>query len=67
MAESPIFLKLCEIKVSLCSKKMTNPYDPLFRNTVLEKTALMLGKIFAGFHIPCFVVCFARFDVAKQL
>ena len=27
------FLKLCQIKVSLCSDKMTNPYDPLFRNT----------------------------------
>ena len=27
------FLKLCEIKVSFCSNKMTNPYDPLFRNT----------------------------------
>ena len=33
MTESPIFLKLCEIKVSLFSNKMTNPYDPLFRNT----------------------------------
>ena len=33
VTESPIFLKLCEIKVSLCSKKMTNPYGPLFRNT----------------------------------
>ena len=33
VTESPIFFKLCEIKVSLCSKKMTNPYDPLFRNT----------------------------------
>ena len=27
------FFKLCGIKVSLCSNKMTNPYDPLFRNT----------------------------------
>ena len=33
VTESPIFLKLCEIKVSLCSNKITNPYDPLFRNT----------------------------------
>ena len=33
MTESPNFFKLCEIKVSLCSNKMTNPYDPLFRNT----------------------------------
>ena len=33
LTESPIFLKLCEIKVSLCSNKMTNRYDPLFRNT----------------------------------
>ena len=24
--------KLCEIKVSLCSKKVTKAYDPLFRN-----------------------------------
>ena len=27
------FKNFCEIKVSLCSNKMTNPYDPLFRNT----------------------------------
>ena len=27
------FFKLCEIKVSLCSKKLTKTYDPLFRNT----------------------------------
>ena len=27
------FFKLCEIKVSLCSKKVTKAYDPLFRNT----------------------------------
>ena len=33
MTESPIFLKLCEIKFSLCSKEMTKAYDPLFRNT----------------------------------
>ena len=33
VTESPIFLKLCEIKVSVCSKKVTKAYDPLFRNT----------------------------------
>ena len=33
MTESLIFFKLCEIKVSLCSKKVTKAYDPLFRNT----------------------------------
>ena len=33
MTVSPNFLKLCEIKVSLCSKKVTKEYDPLFRNT----------------------------------
>ena len=33
MTESPIFFLLCEIKVSLCSKRLTKPYDPLFRNT----------------------------------
>ena len=33
VTESPIFFKLCEIKVSLCSKKVTEAYDPLFRNT----------------------------------
>ena len=27
------FFILCEIKVSLCSKKVTKAYDPLFRNT----------------------------------
>ena len=27
------FFKLCEIKVSLCSKKVTKAYAPLFRNT----------------------------------
>ena len=27
------FFKKCEIKVSLCSKKVTKAYDPLFRNT----------------------------------
>ena len=45
MTESPIFLKLCEIKVSLCSKKMTKPYDPLFRNT-RENSDNKRGKIF---------------------
>ena len=34
---------------------------------ILEKTALVLGKIFAAFHIPCFVPCFTRYDVAKRL
>ena len=33
VTESPIFFKLCEIKVSLCNKEMTKAYDPLFRNT----------------------------------
>ena len=33
MTESPIFFKLCEIKVSLCNKEMTKAYDPLFINT----------------------------------
>ena len=33
MTESPILFKLCEIKVSLCSKKVTKAYDSLFRNT----------------------------------
>ena len=33
MTESQILFKLCEIKVSLCSKKVTKAYDPLFRNT----------------------------------
>ena len=33
MTESPISFKLCEIKVSLCSKKVTKAYDPLFRDT----------------------------------
>ena len=33
MTKSPIFFKLCEIKVSLCSNKVTEAYDPLFRNT----------------------------------
>ena len=28
VTELPIFLKLCQTKVSLCSNKMTNPYDP---------------------------------------
>ena len=34
MTESPIFLKLCEFNVFLCSKRMTNPYGPLFTNTL---------------------------------
>ena len=50
MTESPIFLKLCEIKVSLCSNKMTNPYDPLFRNT--RENRVNIRKIFAAFHTP---------------
>ena len=33
VTESPIFFKLCEITVSLCSKIMTKAYDPLFTNT----------------------------------
>ena len=33
VTESPIIFKVCEIKVSPCSRKMTKPYDPLFRNT----------------------------------
>ena len=33
VTDSPIFLKLCEIEVSLYSNKITNPYDPLFRYT----------------------------------
>ena len=33
MTESLNFFKLCEIKVSLCSKKMTKLYDPLYRNS----------------------------------
>ena len=33
VTESPIFFKLCAIKVSLGSKKGTKAYDPLFRNT----------------------------------
>ena len=33
VTESPIFFKLCEIKVSLHNKEMTKAYDPLFRNT----------------------------------
>ena len=27
------FFNLCEIKVALCTKKMTKAYEPLFRNT----------------------------------
>ena len=65
MTESQIFLKLREIKVSLCSKKMTNPYDPLFKNT--RENRVNLGKIFAAFHILCFVLCFTRYDVAERL
>ena len=32
MTESPIIFKLCEIKVSLCTNKMTETYDSLFTN-----------------------------------
>ena len=45
MTESPISFKLREIKVSLCSNKVTKAYDPLFRNT-REKCDNTWGKIF---------------------
>ena len=34
---------------------------------ILEKTASVLGKIFAAFHIPCFMLSFTRYDVAERL
>ena len=34
---------------------------------ILEKTTLIFGKIFSAFHIPCFVPCFAKSDMAERL
>ena len=65
VTESPIFFKLCEIKVSLCNKEWQR--HTTHYSEILEKTALKFGKIFAAFHIPCFVPQFSRFDVAERL
>ena len=51
MIVSPIFFKLCEIKVSLCTKKMTKAYDPLFTNT-RENRDNTQGKIFEICNVP---------------
>ena len=51
VTESPNFFKLCEIKVSLCSKKMTKPYDLLFRNT-RENRDNTREKIFKIYNVP---------------
>ena len=50
MTESPIFLNLCEIKVSLCTKK-NDLCDPLFRNT-RENRDNTLEKIFEIDNVP---------------
>ena len=47
------FFKLCEIKVSLCTKKMTKAYDPLFTNT-RENRDNTQGKIFEIYNVPYF-------------
>ena len=54
MTESPIFFKLCEIKVALCTKKMTKAYDPLFRNT-RENRDNTREKIFEIYNVPYLV------------
>ena len=48
------FFKLCEIKVSLCSKKVTKAYYPLFRNT-LENCDNTWGKIFEIPYVMYFI------------
>ena len=55
VTESPIFLKLCEIKVSLCSNKMTNPYDQLFRNT--RENRVNTREDICSFSYPLFLCC----------
>ena len=66
MTESPTFLKLCEIKVSLCSKKMTKPYNSLFRNT-RENCDDMREKIFEIYNVPYLMMSKPSWCVAKQL
>ena len=44
VTESPIFFKLCEIKVALCTKKITKAYDPLFRNR--DNTCEKISEIY---------------------
>ena len=63
MTESPIFLKLCEINVSLCSKKITKPYDPLFRNTREKRVNIREDICSFSYFLFCFVfykVCCGR-------
>ena len=51
VTKSPIFFKLCEIRVALCTKKMTKAYDPLFRNT-RENRDNTREKIFETYNVP---------------
>ena len=51
VTESPNIFKLCEIKDSLYSNKMTKPYDPLFRNT-RDNRDNTKEKIFKIYNVP---------------
>ena len=53
VTESPIFFKLCEIKVSLCSNKMTNPYYPLFRNTQKNRVKIREDICSVSYSLFC--------------
>ena len=65
-SELSIFLKLCEIKVSLCIKKMIKLYDPLFRNT-RENHVNTQEDFFSLSYTPRFVLHYTRFDVTERL
>ena len=51
VTESPIFFKLCGIKVPPCTKKKTKAYDPLFRNTRVNRDNTR-EKIFEIHTVP---------------
>ena len=58
MTESPIFLKLCEIKVSPCSKKITKLYDPRFRNN--REKRVNIQEDICSFWYSLFYVVFYK-------
>ena len=66
MTESPIFLKICEIEVALCTKKMTKAYGPLFRNTQ-ENRDNGRKKIFEIYNVPYLAGTNRSWCVAEQL
>ena len=63
--ESPIFLNFVKLKFPYVIKKWQR--HTTHYTEILEKTASKFGKIFAAFHIPCFVPQFRRFVVTERL